>query len=51
MDQDATWYEGMPRPRRHWVRWETQLPQGAEPSSPNFPCLLWPNGRPSQLLL
>jgi len=27
-------------------------PQGAQPPPPNFgPCLLWPNGRSSQLLL
>jgi len=27
MDQDATWYGGSPRPRRHCVRWGvTQLP-------------------------
>jgi len=21
IDQDAIWYGGTPRPRRHWVRW------------------------------
>jgi len=44
MDQDATWYGGRPRPRRHCVGWGTQLPlKGAQP--PIFgPCLLWPNG-------
>jgi len=26
MDQDATWYGGRPRSRRHCVRWRTQLP-------------------------
>ena len=26
MDEDATWYGGRPRPRRHCVRWRTQLP-------------------------
>jgi len=49
----AHWYEGRPRPRRHCVRWGPTLaapPKGARP--PIFiPCLLWPNGRPSQLLL
>jgi len=49
MDQDATWYEGRPRPRPHCVTWG--------PSSPSQKPLifgsrlLWPNGRPSQLLL
>jgi len=45
MYQDATWYGGRPRPRRHCIRWG--------PSSPLIPgpCLLWPNGRPFQLLL
>jgi len=50
MDQDATWYGGRPRPRRHCARWRPSFPQGARP--PIFgPCLLWPNGRPCQLLL
>ena len=51
MDQDATWYEGRPRPRRHCVRWGSSYPQkGVQP--PIFrPCLLWPNDRPSQLLM
>jgi len=34
MDQDATWYGGRPRPRRHCVRWgpSYHLPKnGAEP--------------------
>jgi len=26
MDQDATWYEHMPRPRRHCVRWRSSSP-------------------------
>jgi len=26
MDQDETWYGGRPRPRRHCLRWGTQLP-------------------------
>jgi len=51
-DKDVTWYEGRPRPRPHRVTWEPSfpLPKGAQP--PIFgPCLLWPNGRPSQLLM
>jgi len=38
MDQDATWYEGRPRPRPHYVTWGPSSPpskEGAEPS-PNF---------------
>jgi len=32
MDQYATWYGGRPRPRRHCVRWATELPlKGAQP--------------------
>jgi len=27
MDQDATWYGGMPRPRRHCVRWGPSSPK------------------------
>ena len=46
MDQDATWYAGRPRLKRHCVRWE---PSSALPKRdrvpPIFgPCLLWPNG-------
>jgi len=26
MDQDATWYEGKPRPRRHCIRWGSSSP-------------------------
>jgi len=26
MDQDATWYGGTPRPRRHCVRWRSSCP-------------------------
>ena len=65
MDQDATWYGAKPRPRRHCVRWGSSSPPqkgGTAAISPIFnPCivairldgssLLWPNGRPSQLLL
>jgi len=51
MNQDATWYGGMPRPKRHHVRWGPSFPQKGH-SPPIFsPCLLWTNGRPSQLLL
>ena len=53
MDQDATWYEGRPRRRPHCVRWglrPTTRPKKGH--SPNFGrLLLWPNGRPSELLL
>jgi len=34
MDQDATWYEGRPRPRRHCVRWgpsSSSPERGAQP--------------------
>ena len=50
MDQDATWYGGRPRPRPHYLRWGPCSLKGAQP--PIFgPCLLWPNGCSSQLLL
>ena len=44
MYQDATWYDGRPRPEQHCVRCRpSSTPRGAVP--PNFgPCLLWPNG-------
>jgi len=44
MDQDATWYGGRLRPRRHCVRWGPRYAQkGAQP--PIFgPWPLWPNG-------
>jgi len=59
MDQDTTWYGGRPRPRRRGVRWGPSCPHGKGHSSPPHfsaliyfgPCLLWPNGRPSQQLL
>ena len=80
MDQDATWYEGRPRPRLHCVIWGSSSPKMgiASQSSlalqspevlfwhrltrvvpengPSNGCgvvvgLLWPNDRPSQLLL
>ena len=41
---------GRPWPWPHCVRWGPTSPKGAQP--PIFgPCLLWPNGCPSQLLL
>jgi len=51
MDQDATWYKGRPEPRPHCVTWGSSSPQKGH--SPQFfgSCLLWPNGRPSRLLL
>jgi len=50
--QYASWYEGRRRPRLHSVRWEPSSPRKGHSSSRLFgPCLLWPNGRPSQLLL
>jgi len=43
MHQDATWYEGRPRPRRHCVRWgPISLPSPTRGRSPNQflgPCL------------
>jgi len=52
MDQDATWYEGRPRPGPHCVRSGSSSPIKEVAQPPIFgPCLLWKNGRPSQLLL
>jgi len=45
MDQDDTWYWGMPRLRPHCVIWgpNSSFPKGhSRPIS--GPCLLWPNG-------
>ena len=37
MDQDATWYRGRPRPRRHCVRWGAiPLPQEVGGPPPQF---------------
>jgi len=49
MDQDATWYGGRSRPRRHCVRWGSSSSppkkKGAQQPHPLFgSCLLWPNG-------
>jgi len=45
MHQDATWYGGMPPPRRLCFRWGPRplLPKGAEPPILDAR-LLWPNG-------
>jgi len=52
VDEDATWYGGRPRPRRHCVRWGPISPRKGHSKPPVFAlCLLWSNGRPSQLLL
>jgi len=44
MDQDATWYGGRPRPRRHCVRW------GPNCRSPKRGRSLLPNFRPMSIL-
>jgi len=49
IDQDATWYGGRPRPRRHCVRWGPRSPlpkrgRGRAPLQIFGPCLLRPNG-------
>jgi len=64
MDQDATWYWGRHRPRQHCLRWGSSpghIVLDGDPAlfspkiawqSPVFgSCPLWPNGRPSKLLL
>jgi len=46
MDQDVTWYEARPRPRRLCVRWRSRSPcpkGGRSPSPILGPCLLWSN--------
>jgi len=62
MDHDTTWYAGRPQPRRQ-LRWGpsslTERGTAAPKDGLGFtdthkargPCLLWRNGRPSQLLL
>ena len=52
IDQDATWYGGMPRPRPHCVRWGLSSPmERGTAAPPTFRpisiVLLWPNGRRS----
>ena len=47
MNQDATWYDGRPRPGQHCVRCKpSSTSNGHNPHPhPNFgPCLLWSNG-------
>ena len=47
MHQDATWYGGRPRPKRHCVRCGPSYPikTGHTHPHPTFgPSLLWPNG-------
>jgi len=49
MDQDATWYGGRPRPRRHCVRWGPRFPKKGTQQPPIFgPCLWWANGQMDQ---
>ena len=36
MDQDATWWGGRPRPRRHCVRWGPVPPSPKRGETPNF---------------
>jgi len=45
MDQDATWYGGRPRSKRHCVRWGPSSPSPKRAQNPLIlgPCLLWPN--------
>jgi len=50
MDQDATWYGGRPRSRRHCVRWGPSFPTPRKGTLLGT-CPLWPNGRLSQQLL
>ena len=46
MDQDVTWYEARPRPRRLCVRWRPRSPsaKGGGPPQIFGPCLLRPDG-------
>jgi len=45
-DQDATWYRGRLRPKRHCIRWGPSSPstKGTQQLPLFGPCLLWPNG-------
>jgi len=36
MDQDTIWYGGMPRPRRHLVRWTPTFPTERGTAAPDF---------------
>jgi len=52
MDQDATWQRVRPRPKPHCIIWGSSGDPAPTAAFPHFgPCLLWPNGRPSQQLL
>ena len=52
MDQDATWYRARTRPRGYCVTWAPTSHRKGHSSLPLFgPCLLQPNGRPSQILM
>jgi len=54
MDQDATWYEGRPRPIPHCVTWRPSSPAKGAQQPPSFgPCLLSrsPISATSELLL
>jgi len=47
LDQDATWYEGRPLPRPHFVTWGPSSPSPKKGHSSLLifsPHLLWPNG-------
>ena len=52
IDQDTTWYLGLPWPRRRF-RWRPSSPVERGTVAPRLvsPCLLWPNCCPSQQLL
>jgi len=41
MDQDATWYRGRPRPRRHCVKWGPSFPNEKGHRSPHFSAHLY----------
>jgi len=36
MDQDATWQEDRPQPRRHYVRWGPNFHQKGNTAAPHF---------------
>jgi len=48
-----TWYGSRPQPRRYCLKWGPSSPTKRGTWTPYCfgPCLLWPNGRPSQQLL
>jgi len=50
-DQDETWHAGRPRPGHIVLDRDPSPPPPKRHSPPIFgPCLLWPNGRPSEVL-